>query len=48
MPTEIKKQKLEKQSSPLEIIYHYYDIIKPKPKRKHVLKRRVKSNVWNA
>ena len=37
----VKKQKIRKAQTPIEIIYHYYDIIKPK--RKNRPKRRVKS-----
>ncbi len=29
-----QKAKIRKAQTPIEIIYHYYDIIKPKPKRK--------------
>ena len=29
-----QKAKIRKAESPMEIIYHYYDIIKPKPKRR--------------
>ena len=32
MPTGVKKQKIRKAETPIEIIYHYYDIIKPKRK----------------
>ena len=41
MPTE-SKSKIRKAESPMEIIYHYYDIIKPKPKRRTRSKKKRK------